>query len=129
MKFICFGYADPSFFASTPEKELHAMQDRCFEYDDQLRSAGHFTGGHAVQPPSAGMTLRYENGKVVATKEPVTDTKEQIGGILILEARDLNHAVELISKHPGVTFGPWEIRPAADLDEMIRASEIRRSKA
>lgn len=129
MKFICLGYADPNFFASTPEKELHAMQDRCFEYDDHLRANGHFTGGHALQPPSAGMLLRYENGKVVATDGPFTETKEQIGGILILDARDLNHAVELISKHPGVTFGPWEIRPAADLDEMIHASEVRRGKA
>ncbi|MCB1103101.1 MAG: hypothetical protein H7A44_02190 [Opitutaceae bacterium] len=60
---------------------------------------------------------------------PFTETKEQIGGILILEARDLNHAVEFISKHPGVTFGPWAIRPAADLGEMIRASEVRRGKA
>lgn len=129
MKFICLGYADPNFFASTPEKELHAMQDRCFEYDDHLRANGHFTGGHALQPPSAGMLLRYQNGKVVATDGPFTETKEQIGGILILEARDLNHAVELISKHPGVTFGPWEIRPAADLGEMVRASEVRRGKA
>jgi len=129
MKFICLGYADPNFFASTPEKEMHAMMDTCFEYDDHLRANGHFTGGHALQPPSAGMTLRYVNGKVVATDGPFTETKEQIGGILLLEARDLNHAVELISKHPGVTFGPWEIRPAADLGEMVRASEIRRGKA
>jgi hypothetical protein len=129
MKFICLGYADPDIFASTPEKEMHAMVDRCLEYDDHLRANGHFAGGHALQPPSAGMMLRYQNGKVVATDGPFTETKEQIGGILILEARDLNHAVELISKHPGVAFGPWEIRPAADLDEMLRASEIRRGKA
>ena len=47
---------------------------------------------------------------------------------MILEARDLNHAVELISKHPGATFGPWEIRPADDLSEMMRQSEVRRGK-
>ena len=54
------------------------------------------------------------------TDGPFAETKEQIGGILILEARDLDHAVELISKHPGAGMGPWEIRPAADLDEMVR---------
>lgn len=48
---------------------------------------------------------------------------------MILEARDLDHAVELISKHPGATFGPWEIRPAADLGEMVRQSELRRREA
>jgi hypothetical protein len=126
MKFICLGYADPKLFATTPEKEMHAMMDRCFTYDDHLRANGHFTGGHALQPPDAGMLLRCVNGKVVATDGPFTETKEQIGGILILEARDLNHAVELISRHPGVTFGPWEIRPAADLDEMMRLSAVRR---
>lgn len=129
MKYICLGYADPNTFSSASESEMNAMMDRCFDYDDQLRVNGHFTGGQALQPPNTAMTLRYTNGKVVVTDGPFAETKEQLGGILFLEARDLNHAVELISKHPGVTFGPWEIRPAADLGEMIRQSEARRGKS
>lgn len=128
MKYICLGYVDPAFFASVSESEMNAMIDRCFEYDDHLRANGHFQGGHGLQPPPSAMTLRYANGRVLATDGPFAETKEQLGGIMILEARDLNHAVELISKHPGVTFGPWEIRPAADLDAMMRASEARRGK-
>jgi len=54
------------------------------------------------------------------------ETKEQLGGILVLEARDLNHAIQLISRHPGLKFGPWEIRPAADSNEMMKESEQRR---
>ena len=108
---------------------MNAMMDSCFTYDDQLRANGHFQGGHALQPPDTAMTLRYTNGRVVVTDGPFAETKEQLGGIMILEARDLNHAVELISKHPGVTFGPWEIRPAADLDEMMRQCEARRRAA
>ena len=69
-----------------------------------------------------------EAGKAVKKDGPYAETKEQIGGILILEAKDLNHAVELMSKHPGVKVGPWEIRPAEDLSEMIRESEQRRSR-
>lgn len=126
MKYICLGYADPQAFA-LPEKEMQAAMDRCFTYDDELRAKGHFAGGHALQPPQTAMTLRSVNGRVVVTDGPFAETKEYLGGILILEARDLNHAVELISKHPGVGFGPWEIRPAADLDEMIRESEQRRA--
>ncbi|HEY0946281.1 MAG TPA: YciI family protein [Opitutaceae bacterium] len=126
MKYICLGYADPHLFASVSETEMNAMMDSCFAYDDQLRAKGHFTGGEALQPPNTAMTLRYANGRVVVTDGPYVETKEQLGGILILEARDLNHAVELISKHPGVKFGPWEIRPAADLGEMVRQSEARR---
>lgn len=85
--------------------------------------------GEALQPPNTAMTLRYTNGKIVVTDGPFAETKEQLGGIMILEARDLNHAVELISQHPGAKFGPWEIRPAADLGEMVRQSEARRRAA
>ena len=105
------------------------MMDRCFVYDDQLRANGHFAGGEALQPPDTARTLRYSDGRIVVTDGPFAETKEQLGGILILEARDLNHAVELISKHPGATFGPWEIRPAADLREMVVQSEARRQHA
>jgi hypothetical protein len=105
------------------------MMDSCCAYDDQLRANGHFKGGEALQPPNTAMTLRTTNGRVVVTDGPFAETKEQLGGIMILEARDLNHAVELISKHPGAKFGPWEIRPAADLAEMVRQSEARRRAA
>jgi hypothetical protein len=71
--------------------------------------------------------LRWKNGKVAITDGPYAETKEQIGGILILEARDLNHAIQLMSKHPGVKAGPFEIRPAADLTGMIQESEKRRA--
>lgn len=128
MKFICLGYIDPSVPVTTSETEWHAMMDSCFDYDDKLRANGHFKGGEALQPPNTAMTLRYTNGRVVVTDGPFAESKEQLGGIMILEARDLNHAVELISKHPGATFGPWEIRPAADLSEMLRQSEERRRR-
>jgi hypothetical protein len=129
MKYICLGYIDSNAFASIPETEQQAMMDRCFAYDDQLRANGHFKGGEALQPPNTATTLHYANGRVVVTDGPFAETKEQLGGIMILEARDLNHAVELISKHPGAKFGPWEIGPAADLGEMMQQSEARRRMA
>jgi hypothetical protein len=66
---------------------------------------------------------------VTVTDGPYAQTKEQIGGILILEANDLDQAIELMSKHPGERTGPFEIRPAAELSAMIRESERRRSVA
>ena len=93
-----------------------------------LRKNKHFAGGEALQPASTAKTLRFKSGKVVVTDGPYTETKEQIGGILILEADDLDHAVRLMSNHPGVRVGPFEIRPAADLGEMIRESERRRAR-
>jgi hypothetical protein len=72
--------------------------------------------------------LRWTNGKVTVTDGPYAETKEQLGGILVLEARDLNHAIQLISKHPGVKVGPFEIRAVEDLSAMVAESERRRSK-
>jgi hypothetical protein len=66
---------------------------------------------------------------VQVTDGPYAETKEQLGGILILEASDLNHAIQLMSKHPGVKVGPFEIRPAADLSELVSESERRRETA
>lgn len=129
MKFVCLGYIEPGNFENMPEKDRTAMVDRCFTYDDVLRKNGHFAGGEALQPAKSAKTLRSQGGKVTVTDGPYAETKEQIGGILILEARDMEHAVELMSKHPGVGVGPFEIRPAADLAGMIRDSEQRRAKS
>ena len=129
MKFICLGYMEADKFETMSDSERNAFVDGCFDYDDVLRKNGHFAGGEALQSARNAVTLRVRNGKVTATDGPYAETKEQLGGILILEARDLDHAIELMSKHPGVRGGPFEIRPAADLTEMIRDSERRRGKA
>lgn len=128
MKYICLGYHEEKKWETITESERNAMIDECFEYDDMLRKNGHFAGGEALQGVSNAVTLRWRNGQVAVTDGPYAETKEQIGGILILEARDLNHAIQLMSKHPGVKNGPFEIRPAADLSAMIAESERRRSK-
>ncbi len=129
MKYVCLGYHQETRFEAMPEDKMYAMIDACFSYDDELREGGHFVGGEALQNSGSAATLRWEGGKVVVTDGPYAETKEQIGGILILEARDLNHAIQLMSKHPGVQHGPFEIRPAADLSEMVRESEKRRGLA
>jgi len=129
VKYICLGYLDEKRWEAVPESEQHALRDECFAYDDVLRDGGHFTGGEALQTARNATTLRWKNGKVVITDGPYAETKEQLGGILILEAKDLNHAIQLMSKHPGVKAGPFEIRPAEDLTEMIHESERRRAVA
>jgi len=129
MKYICLGYMEANKFETMSESERNAFVDGCFAYDDVLRKNGHFVGGEALQSAQSAVTLRFRGGKVSVTDGPYAETKEQLGGILILEANDLNHAIQLMSKHPGVRGGPFEIRPAADLTEMIRDSERRRSTA
>lgn len=112
MKFICLGMIDESKFAAIPPAEAMRMMEECFAYDDVLRRGGHFLGGEALDSARLAVTLKAKGDKVVVTDGPFTETKETLGGILFLEARDMSHAVELMSKHPGVKMGPWEIRPA-----------------
>lgn len=127
MKYLCFGYYDKDKFDGMTENERNAMFDTCFEYDNHLRANGHWAGGEALQPAGSTITLCSKNGKVATTDGPYTETKEQLGGILVLEARDMNHAVQLMAQHPALNYGNvFEIRPAADMNEIIKASELRR---
>ena len=127
MKYICLGYYDKGKFDGMSEAGRNTMFDTCFEYDDHLRALGHWAGGEALQPAESALTLSWENGKVATTDGPFAETKEQLGGILILEARDMNHAVQLMAQHPAITYGNiFEIRPAADISQMIAESEKRR---
>ena len=128
MKYICLGYIKPGTFEDMTEDERHAVLDECFEHNEQLRANGHLVAEFPLQPPETALTLYWKNGKVATTDGPYAETKEQLGGISILEARDLNHAIRLISQLPGFKYGlgPIEIRPAADLTEMLKASEQRR---
>lgn len=130
MKYICFGCMDEEVWDAMSESERNTFIDECVTYDDELRENGHFTGGEALQNSRNATTLRWRDGKVSVTDGPFAETKEQIGGILILEATDLNHAIRLMSKHPSLRLlrdrGSWEIRPAADMTTMIEESERRR---
>jgi hypothetical protein len=123
MKYICLGYIEDGKWDSLTEAQRKSMMEECFAYDDELRKNGHFLGGEALQGPRNAATLRWQEGKVTVTDGPYAETKEQIGGILLLEARDLNHAIQLMSKHPGVRLGgPFEIRPSAEtINEEIAA--------
>ncbi len=127
MKFICLGYADEKLWEKLSERERNALVDECLAYDDVLRRNGHFAGGDALQSARNAKTLRWQKGKALVTDGPYAETKEQLGGILVLEARDLAHAVELMSKHPGVKAGPFEIRPVEDMSAMVAESERRRA--
>ena len=129
MKYICLGYYDKSKHDAMTDAERNAMFDKCFEYDDYLRANGHVHLAEALQPPETGLTLYWRNGKVAITDGPYAETKEQLGGIGVLEARDMNHAVQLMAQHPALKYGKsvcFEIRPAADMNEIIEASEQRR---
>ena len=128
MKYICLGYIEPGKFKGMAEDERNAVFDDCFEHNDHLRANGHLVAEVALQPPETALTVYWRNGKAATTDGPYAETKEQLGGISILEARDLNHAIQLISQHPGMKLATNEIPPVADLSEIKKESERRRRK-
>jgi hypothetical protein len=128
MKYVCLGYLEPGKFENMSERERNTTLDECFSYNDELRKNGHLVAEEALQPASTAVTVSWKNGKVAVTDGAYAETKEQLGGIQVLEARDLNHAIQLISQSPGVKLncGSIEIRPAEDISGMMRESEQRR---
>jgi hypothetical protein len=129
MKYVCLGFIDQAKFAEIPEEVAQKMMEECFAYDDVLRRGGHFLGGEALDSAQNAVTLRMKNGQVEVTDGPFIETKENLGGILLLEARDLNHAIALMSKHPGVGMGPFEIRPAHEaINRLIEERNARVAK-
>src|SRR5690606_39157189 len=130
MKYICLGYINEKEWASATEAEQKAMMDECFAYDDELKRNGHFIGGEALQHSQNAIVLKWVNRMVAATDWPVAETTEKIGGIMILDATVLNHAMRVLSNHPWLRVlrdrCRWEIRPAADLNAMVEEIDRRR---
>jgi hypothetical protein len=126
MKYLGLGYLEEKKWEAMSKNEQDAFIEECFAYDDVLRKNSHMLGGEALQRSRNAATVRFQNGKVSITDGPYAETKEQLGGIWMLEADDLNHAIQLMSKHPAVQAGPIEIRPAA---EEMNARIAERSRA
>jgi hypothetical protein len=124
MKFAFLGYHVENNWASMSKSEQDAMIADCFAYDRELLKKGHMRDdGAALQATQTAKTLRWKNGAVVVTDGPFAETKEQLGGLGVMEADDMNHAVELMSRHPGLRHGStFEIRPI-DEEALKRQTE------
>jgi hypothetical protein len=116
------GYYDKGKFDAMTETERNAMFDN-------LRANGHWGSGEAIHGPETALTLSWKNGKVTTTDGPYAETKEQLGGILVVEARDMNHAVQLMTQHPALAYGNIiEIRPAGDTNEIMNCERAAAEK-
>lgn len=111
MKFACLGYNDESKWGKKTSAEQAALLEECFSYDDELRRGGHFLRGEGLQGTQNAMTIRGRGTQALVVDGPYAETKEQLGGIILLEARDLNHAIAIMSKHPMAGIGAIEVRP------------------
>jgi hypothetical protein len=100
MKYLCLGYHDEQTWNAMSPQERQALLDETFAYQDDLRKNGHYIDGKALQGARSAATLRFEKGHLSVTDGPFAETKEQLGGVMVLEAADLNHAIQLMSQLP-----------------------------
>src|SRR5262245_1619472 len=115
MKYICLVYLVEKDMNAMAKSDMEACVDESLAYDDTLRKAGHFIVAHALQPVEAATTVRVRNGKLSATDGPFAETKEQLGGFILIEARDLNEAIQVAGKIPMARRGSIEVRPIREL--------------
>lgn len=111
MKYLCLIYDEEKKLAAMPKDESDAFMGAYFAYTNDIRASNHFLAGHALQPVHTGTTLRFRNGKLSTTDGPFAETKEQLGGFYLIEARDLNDAIQVASRIPSVKTGSIEVRP------------------
>ena len=109
MNYLCLVYL--------AHDQLHASPDNvCFAYAQELYASGHFVAGHALQPVETATTIRIRNGQVSLTDGPFAETKEQLVGFYLIQAKDLNEAIHWASKIPPARYGSVEVRPVRALD-------------
>ena len=109
MKYLCLVYLE--------DQKLHAVPDReCFACGDGLRKSGTLIAAEALQPVETATTVRVRNGRLSVTDGPFAETKEQLAGFYLIEARDLNEAIQVAGKIPPAREGSVEVRAVRELD-------------
>lgn len=115
MKYLCLVYA--------AEETLHTIPDaECVAFDEELRESGHCLASEALHPVEAAATVRVRGGKVSVTDGPFAETKEQLAGFYMVEARDLNEAIRIASRIPPARVGSVEVRPVRPIREQVQAA-------
>lgn len=115
MKYLCLVYSE--------EQKLESVDDReCVAHDAALRQSGHCLASEALQPIASATTVRIRNGKLSVVDGPFAETKEQLAGFYLVEARDLNEAIQLAARIPPARVGSVEVRPIRPIRETVRAA-------
>ena len=115
MKYLCLVYHEEATIEALPESEYDAIVDEVLAYCEALRRGGHYLASSPLQPVRAATTVRVRGGRVSITDGPFAETREQLGGFYLIEARDLNEAVRLAAKMPPARLGCIEVRPLQEL--------------
>ena len=117
MKYLCLIYSEETQWDRMPKAESDQMYGEYYGFTEAIRKSGHYIGGNALQPTRTATTVRVRNGKTSTTDGPFAETKEQLGGYYLVEAADLNEAVQIAARIPGARIGSIEVRPIQSMGE------------
>ena len=115
MKFMFMIYHDETVLDGLPKDEMQALVDSALDYDDEIRRSGHYIVSNALQDARTARIIRVRGGKVTTTDGPFAETKEQLGGFFLVEAKDMDEACEVASRFPPARLGTIEVRPVQEL--------------
>jgi hypothetical protein len=116
MRYLCLIYENEAAWSALPPAESDAIMSEYFQFTDDIRKNGKYLAGEALQPTATATTVRVRNGKISTTDGPFAETKEQLGGFYLIEAVDLNDAIQVASRIPSARMGSIEIRPVIDFE-------------
>jgi hypothetical protein len=115
MQYLCLIYQDEAAVRNRSKTELDAVYAEFVEFTQDIRKAGRLLGVNRLQPARTAATVRVRDGNVMATDGPFAETKEQLGGYYLIEARDLNDAIQTAARIPSARFGSVEVRPVWEM--------------
>ena len=115
MKFMFTIYHDENVLDAMPEKEMQALVDSAIEYAEEIRRSGHYIASDALQRGRTARTIRVHADKVSSTVGPFVETKEQLGGFFVIEAKNMDEACAVAARFPPARVGVIEIRPVQEL--------------
>jgi hypothetical protein len=115
MQYACLVYVEEKTFDEMAERELKQLQSDCIDYNEDLQRRGQLIADSALEPVTAAVTVRVRSNKVSTTDGPFAETKEHLGGFVLIEARDLNEAIQIAAKSPMARIGSLEVRPVMPL--------------
>jgi hypothetical protein len=115
MKFMFTIYHDEKVLDAMPEKEMQALVDSAIEYAEEIRRSGHYIASDALQRTRTARTIRVNAGNVSTAVGPFVETKEQLGGFFVIEAKDMDEACAIAARFPPARVAVIEVRPVQEL--------------
>lgn len=117
MKYLCLAHEEEALFKAMPQEQWQALRQETLNYVESLKASGHLISTHALQSANHGVLVRVRNQRLITTDGPFVETKEQLGGIFLIEAHDFNEALRIASQWPSARLGTIEVRP---IEESLR---------